>query len=183
MRRLRYQVAASLDGFIATRDGGYDWIVADPAIDFVALHSQFDTAVMGRKTYEVVAAADAAALPDYDVIVFSRSQAPASRGRVTITHDDPVSVVSTLKTQPGRDIWLYGGGELFRTLLDAHLVDTVEIAIMPVLLGSGIPVVPAGAMATLKLVDQRVLPDSGIVVLAYLVGGSTAAAPRIQYVR
>ena len=55
-RRLRYQVAASLDGFIAGPKGEYDWIVMDPSIDFTALYKEFDTAVMGRKTYEVVTA-------------------------------------------------------------------------------------------------------------------------------
>ena len=49
-RRLRYQVAASLDGFIAGPNGEYDWIVMDTAIDFAALYKEFDTAVMGRKT-------------------------------------------------------------------------------------------------------------------------------------
>ena len=55
-RRLRYQVASSLDGFIATEDGGYDWIPMDPEIDFGALFAQFDTLVMGRKTYEMMQA-------------------------------------------------------------------------------------------------------------------------------
>jgi dihydrofolate reductase len=49
-RRLRYQVAVSLDGFIAGPHGEYDWIVMDPAIDFAAMYKEFDTAVMGRKT-------------------------------------------------------------------------------------------------------------------------------------
>ena len=56
MRRLRYQVAASLDGFIAGPNGEFDWIVMDPDIDFAALFKEFDTAVMGRKTHEVVKA-------------------------------------------------------------------------------------------------------------------------------
>src|SRR2546426_7654309 len=55
-RRLRYHVAVSLDGFIAGPNGEYDWIVMDPSIDFAALFKQFDTAVMGRKTYEVLTA-------------------------------------------------------------------------------------------------------------------------------
>ncbi len=50
MRRLRYQVATSLDGYIAGPNGDFDWIVTDPDIDFAALFAQFDTAVMGRKT-------------------------------------------------------------------------------------------------------------------------------------
>ena len=55
-RRLRYQVAVSLDGFIAGPNGEYDWIVMDPSIDFGALFKQFDTLVMGRKTYEPLVA-------------------------------------------------------------------------------------------------------------------------------
>jgi dihydrofolate reductase len=73
-RRLRYQVAASLDGFIAGPDGDYDWIVMDPAIDFGALYAEFDTAVMGRKTYEVQTAQGGhGAMPGMEVIVFSRT--------------------------------------------------------------------------------------------------------------
>ena len=56
MRRLRYNVACSLDGFIADPDGGYDWIVDDKGIDFDALYAQFDTFVMGRRTWEVMQA-------------------------------------------------------------------------------------------------------------------------------
>jgi hypothetical protein len=56
IRRLRYHVAVSVDGFIAGPSGEYDWIVMDPSIDFAALFKEFDTAVMGRKTYEALTA-------------------------------------------------------------------------------------------------------------------------------
>jgi len=56
-RRLRYQVAVSLDGFIAGPNGEADWIVMDPSIDFDALFKEFDTVVMGRKTCGCSAAA------------------------------------------------------------------------------------------------------------------------------
>lgn len=181
-RRLRYQVASSLDGFIADENGGYDWIVADPAIDFNALFGQFDTVVMGRKTFDLTSSQGGGAMPGMQVFVFSRTLPAASREGVTITADDPGQVVAALKNQPGRDIWLYGGGVLFRSLLDAGLVDTVEVAVIPVLLGSGVPLVPPGALAPLTLADYKVLPTSGIVILAYQVGGSTAPAPRIEYV-
>jgi dihydrofolate reductase len=85
--------------------------------------------------------------------------------------------------QPRRDIWLFGGGDLCRELLDAGLVDTVEVAVIPVLLGSGIPLLSAGGMTKLVLADHKVLPDSGIVALSYLVAGSGAAPARIAYVR
>lgn len=183
-RRLRYQVASSLDGFIATPNGGYDWIVMDPAIDFKALYQEFDTAVMGRKTYDVGRAQGASvAMPGIEVIVFSRSLEPGESRGVRIVNDDPAHTVRALKAKPGKDIWLFGGGELFRVLLDAGLVDTVELAVMPVLLGDGIPVLPPGALATLVLSDVKRLATSGIVVLAYSVSGSKGRPPRIRYVK
>src|SRR5262245_40389477 len=86
-RRLRFQVAMSLDGFIATRDGGYDWIVMDPAIDFSALFAEFDTAVMGRKTYEVLRAQDGnGQLPALYSVVFSRTLTPVLQPGVRIVN-------------------------------------------------------------------------------------------------
>jgi dihydrofolate reductase len=184
MRRLRYQVATSLDGFIATPNGGYDWLVMDPAIDFTALYAEFDAAVMGRKTYDVGKSQGASvAMPGIDVVVFSRSLEPVKDRGFRIVNDDPAQVVRELKAQPGKDIWLFGGGELFRVLLDAGLVDTVELAVMPVLLGDGIPVLPPGEAAKLVLSDVKRLAASGIVVLAYSVAGSTGRPPKIRYVK
>jgi dihydrofolate reductase len=180
-KRLRYQVAVSLDGFIADPQGGYDWIVADPTIDFGALYKEFDTAVMGRKTYDIARAQGGnGAMPGIDVVVFSRTLPSTRSPGVRVVSDDPRKVVADIKAGNGRDVWLFGGGELFRYLLDAGLVDTVEVAVMPVLLGSGIPLLPAGAHAGLVLSDLKRLP-SGIVVLAYSVKGSKAAAPKIRY--
>jgi dihydrofolate reductase len=183
-RRLRYQVAMSLDGFIVGPNGDYSWIVMDPAIDFAALFKEFDTAVMGRKTYEVMTAqGGTGAMPGLDVVVFSRTLAAATHPGVRIVSDDPREVVTALKAKPGRDIWLYGGGELFRSLLDAGLVDTVEPAVIPVLLGSGVPLLPAGATTKLVLADQKTLPASGILALAYSVPGGVGPAPRVRYVK
>jgi dihydrofolate reductase len=183
-RRVRYQVAVSLDGFIAGPNGEHDWIVMDPAIDFGALFEEFDTAVMGRKTYEVLSAHGGhGALPGLDVVVFSRTLRPATHPGVRIVNDDPREVVAALKAKPGRDIWLYGGGAFFRSLLDAGLVDTVEVAVVPVLLGSGIPLLPPGAATKLTLADQKTLPVSGIVALSYSVPGGVGPAPRIRFVK
>lgn len=174
----------SLDGFIAGPNGEYDWIVMDPAIDFGALFGEFDTAVMGRKTYEVATAQGGdGGLGGLDVIVFSRTLPPTTSPGVRIVREDPPAVVAELKRRPGRDIWLYGGGVLFRSLLDAGLVDTVEVAVMPVLLGGGIPLLPPGSAAALTLTDQKRLPASGIVALAYAVPGGVGPAPRIGYVK
>jgi dihydrofolate reductase len=184
MRRLRYQVAASLDGFIAGPHGEFDWIVMDPSIDFAALYKEFDTAVMGRKTHEMLTAQGGhGAVPGLDVVVFSRTLPEATHPGVRILNTDARDVVTALKKRPGRDIWLFGGGALFRSLLDAGLVDSVEVAVVPVLLGAGIPLLPPGATAKLTLTDQKTLPASGIVMLSYSVPGSTGPGPRIRYVK
>jgi dihydrofolate reductase len=183
-RRVRYQVAVSLDGFIAGPHGEFDWIVADPSIDFAALYKEFDIVVVGRKTYEVMAAQGRhGAMPGLEVIVFSRSLPPTTHPGVRIVNDDPAEVVAKLKKTPGRDIWLFGGGTLFRSLLDAGQVDTIEVAVMPVLIGAGVPLVQPGSTTKLALVDQKTLPATGIVVLSYSVKGATSAPARIAYVK
>src|SRR5437660_9583851 len=183
-RRLRYHVAVSLDGFIAGLNGEYDWIVSDPSIDFAALFKEFDTAVMGRKTYEVLTAQGGnGAMPGLEVVVFSRTLPAATYPGVRIYNEDPPKIVAALKKKRGGDIWLFGGGVLFRSLLDAGLVDTVEVAVIPVLLGAGVPLLPPGASTKLVLGDQKTLPASGIVALAYSVPGGVGPAPSIQYIK
>ncbi len=172
-RRLRYQVAASLDGFIAAEDGSYDWIPMDPAIDFGALIAQFDTLIMGRLTYETMQAyeggIDDKGVYGKETIVFSRTLDPKAHPRVRVTSADVASVVSDLKQQAGKDVWLFGGGNLFRQCIDLGLVDTVEVAVVPVMLGSGIPLLPKGKRVTLALTGQRTYEGSGTVLLEYAV--------------
>jgi len=127
----------------------------------------------------MTAAGGTGAMPGLEVVVFSRTLPPATHKGVVITNDDPGTVVAGLKKRPGKDIWLFGGGELFRTLLDAGLVDSVEVAVIPVLLGSGVPLLPPGGSTKLVLADQRILPKSGIVALSYVVPRSRRHADRI----
>jgi len=170
MRRLRYEVATSLDGFIAGPNGEYDWIIPDPAVDFPAIWAQFDTLLMGRKTYEVAKGMrNTFSGSASRWIVVSNSLQPAEHKDVEILSDDVAAKVASLKAEPGKDIWLMGGGVLFRTLLDAGLVDSIEVSLMPVLIGSGVPILPEGHLRRLRLTESRALA-SGIVRLKYSFG-------------
>lgn len=165
MRKVRYEVAVSLDGFIAGPNGEYDWIPGDPEMDFNALYDQFDTVFVGRRTFELFHTM----MPKKETFVFSRTLQPTQYPDVTIVHEKPEIVVAELLTKPGKDIWLYGGGLLFQSLLEAKLVDTVEVAVMPVLLGAGVPLFPSSYNPTkLELTKHRV-SKAGVVALAYNV--------------
>jgi dihydrofolate reductase len=114
MRRLRYQVATSLDGYLAGPNGEFDWIVMDPDIDFGALFAQFDTVVMGRKTFlATLQQGGDGSMPGLDVVVFSRTLRRDDHPAVRIVNTDPGEEVRQLKARQGKDIWLFGGGELF----------------------------------------------------------------------
>lgn len=169
MRRIRYQVACSLDGYIAAADGGTDWIVDEPEIDFQELFDQFDTLLMGRRTYEGVRGRETDGFWGKRVLVFSRSLRKEDHPGVTVVTDRVRETLEELRAEPGKDIWLFGGGELFRSLLDFGYVDTVEPAVIPVVLGGGIPFLAGPPLERkLALVGQRVYP-SGVVWLEYTV--------------
>jgi dihydrofolate reductase len=171
MRKVVYGGAMSLDGFIAGPNGEYDWIVMDPDIDFAALMARFDTFLIGRKTFEAMRRMGDAAppAPGIQQIVCSRTLRPDDCPQATLT-DDAARVVVDLRARSGKDIALFGGGELFRSLLSAGLVDEVSVSLVPVLLGGGIPFLPPPAdRARLRLKTHRVYEKSGTVGLEYEV--------------
>ena len=159
----------SLDGYIAGPGGEYDWIVMDPDFDFSEHMAQFDTFLIGRKTFEAMLriGRGAQSIRGAQNVVFSRTLKPADYPQVLMS-DDAVRFVTELRAMPGKDIALFGGGELFRSLLGAGLVDRVEMSLVPVLLGGGIPFLPAPAARTaLKLRKQRFYEKTGAIVLEY----------------
>ena len=168
-RRVRYSVAMSLDGFIAGPKGEFDWIIMDPAFDFGALFKQFDTFLLGRRTFEMTRQGGGGNMAaGTQTIVFSRTLRQSDYPKVVIA-SEVTKTIRQLKKKPGKDIWLFGGGELFRSVLDAGLIDTIEVAVMPILLSQGVPLLPAGARSpALQLTETKTLP-SGIVLLSYTV--------------
>jgi dihydrofolate reductase len=169
MRCVIYSCAMSLDGYIAGTKGEYDWIVMDPDIDFAAMNSRFDTFLIGRKTFDAMRRMGSGAKSTRGTqnIVFSRTLNPSDYPKLTISADAE-SAVTELRAKPGKDIALFGGGELFRSLLTAGLVDRIEVGVIPVLLGAGIPLLASPATrAKLNLRKQRVYEKTGTVGLEY----------------
>jgi dihydrofolate reductase len=172
MRRIRYSVAASLDGYIAGPQGESDWIVMDPEIDFQELFGRFDTVLMGRRTFEQSRGSGegACGMPGMKTVVVSTTLRPRDFPDVTVIGDDLDHALTHLCEQPGKDIWLFGGGTLFRTLLSKRLVDSIEVAVIPVVLGGGVPLVhPPAPRVKLKLTSHKVYTKTGTVSLDYVL--------------
>src|SRR5437879_13697693 len=127
-----------------------------------------DTAIMGRKTYDV-ALKTGGGFGDSKTksYVFSHSQPPGERGGVTFINESPKTFVENLHKQPGKNIWLMGGGELARDFLKDDLVDELYLGIVPVLLGEGIPLFPSGfPQRNFSLVENRTY-SKGMIALRY----------------
>ncbi|MBD0320054.1 MAG: dihydrofolate reductase family protein, partial [Gemmatimonadetes bacterium] len=130
MRPVRYNVAASLDGFIAGPHGEFDWIPMDPTVDFASLFAKVDTVLLGRRSYEAaLEGGEFPWAPSARVFVFSRGMRAEDHPAITVVGSDAGAVVASLRAEEGEgEIWLFGGGELFGELLAEGQVDSVDYA-------------------------------------------------------
>lgn len=168
MRKIRYSVAMSLDGYIAGPNGEADWIVVDPEFNFAELWAQFDTLLMGRRTYEAaIARLGATSMQGKSAFVVSRTLRQADYPKITVLPTVSRETIQTIRSQSEKDIWLFGGAELFHFLLDMGEVDTVEVSIVPVMLGGGIPLLPASPHRTSLKLSRHKVYRSGLVFLTY----------------
>ena len=148
MRKVTFGGANSLDNFIAREDGSYDWIMmSDEANEIMKEYwTNLDTLVMGRKTYDVATQsapkgkkAKKNPYGNIKTYVFSRTLEPGERDGVVFVDEDPGKFVRKLKKQDGKEICVFGGGEIGTALLEAGVIDEIGFVIHPVLLGSGVP--------------------------------------------
>ncbi|KAH6704565.1 hypothetical protein VD0002_g1349 [Verticillium dahliae] len=174
MPRVRYNVATTLDGFIASPDGSTTWILDDPSIDFTALYNEFSCLVMGRKTYEVMLhhgeTSGANILAGHHVIVISKTLKQEDYPDIEIVRDGYIDMVRNLKSGQGKDIWLMGGSRLASEFLAAGLLDAVETAVMPAIIGRGIKMISQETenedfwKLNLRSVEKK---ETGILMLTY----------------
>jgi dihydrofolate reductase len=162
-------VGISLDGYIARPDGSVDFLFMPKDYSMAAFFKRIDTAVMGRKTYEVALKLGGGTMgsPGMKSFVFSRSMKAGERGGVTIVSETPKQIVDGLRKKKGKDIWLMGGGELTREFLREDLVDELYLGVVPVLIGDGIPAFPSGFPQREFVLVENKTYSKGLIALGY----------------
>src|SRR5438046_1532935 len=145
-RNVIVHIATSADGYIARPDGDLDWLTSRPAPEgfygMNAFMKSIDTMLLGRKTYEVSLRMGGKFDSKSRTIVFSRHPPPADApSGVEFVNGAIGPFVSRLRKQPGKDIWLMGGGELIASFLDEQAIDEFIISVVPVFIGDGIPLI------------------------------------------
>lgn len=173
-RKIIVHIAASADGYIARPDGDLDWLTSRPApkgfYGMNAFTRTIDTMLLGRKTYEASLRLGATFREKSRTIVFSRhAPPPDAPPGVEFVSDEIAPFVNRLRAQPGKDIWLMGGGELIASFLDAHAIDEFVVSVVPVFIGDGIPLIARRhrhVPLELRSVEQF---EDGLVQLHYLV--------------
>src|SRR5258705_1943809 len=145
-RKVIVQIAASADGYIARPDHDLEWLTSRPAPEgfygMNAFMKSIDTLLLGRKTYEVSLSLGGKFDSKTRTIVFShRAAPPDAPPGVEFVNSAIGAIVSGLREQPGKDIWLMGGGELIASFLDENAIDEFVISVIPVFIGDGIPLI------------------------------------------
>jgi dihydrofolate reductase len=167
MRNVVLGVGISIDGYIARPKGDVDFLFMPKDFSMVPFFATIDTAVMGRKTYEVSLKLGGTFGGEMASYVFSRTRPAGRRDGVTITHKSPAALIREIRKRSGKNIWLMGGGELARDFLLADLVDELLLGVVPVLLGGGIPLFPAGfPQRNFALIENKTY-SRGLIEIKY----------------
>jgi dihydrofolate reductase len=175
-RRVIVHIATSADGFIARPDGDLEWLTSRPApappgfYGMNAFVKSIDTKILGRKTYEASLRLGAKFDSQSRFIVFSRHAPPADApAGVEFLSGAIGPFVSQLREQPGKNIWLMGGGELIASFLDAQAIDEFVISVVPVFVGDGIPLIARRHRHVLLDLQSSERFADGLVQLHYRV--------------
>jgi dihydrofolate reductase len=175
MPLLRASLAVSLDGFIAARDGGVAWMhdYFSPEIDFGGFMKTIGATVFGRTTFDEALGRMHIGKREKDnqVVVLTHRPIPKAPPGVEAFSGDVHELAARLKRDlegTGKDVWLIGGGLSIASFHEAGLVDRWELAIIPVLLGDGVPLFPRHSRGRedLRVTRSRTLKN-GIIETWY----------------
>ncbi len=140
-RNVILYIGTSIDGFIANDDGTLEWLETTEVegdSGYNSLLNRIDTVVMGKGTYDTIRGFDIDyPYSDYKNYVFSKFVS-GSDEYASFINKDVEAFINNLKQQPGKDIWLIGGGKLAREFFKGNLIDEFQLAIAPIILGKGI---------------------------------------------
>lgn len=167
MRSIVLGLGISIDGYIARKDGSYDFLFMPKDYSMAAFMKSIDTAILGRKTWEVAKAAGGTFGPEMKSYVMSRSLKAGEQDGVTVTRQTPKGLAAAIRRRRGKNIWLMGGGEVAREFLAADLVDELYLGVVPVLLGEGIPLFPAGFPQRNFKLTENLTFSRGLISLRY----------------
>lgn len=145
MRKISLFIAMSLDGYIADSKGGVDWLKGQGSEDEdIDAYSEFvkniDTILMGWNTYHQIVtelSPNEWIYNDFTTYVITHKEHTSSE-KIRFENINPVDLVNRLKKEHGKDIWICGGANLVRQLVNENLIDYYYITVIPTLLGSGI---------------------------------------------
>ncbi len=143
LRNINYHIAITLDGYICREDGSIDGFLmeGEHAEDFIKLLDNYDSVLMGRKTYEFGfqfgLKAGQPAYPNLKHYVFSKSLEFNQTEAVKLVKSNTIEYVKDLKNSEGGDIWLCGGGELAGALFENDLIEKLTLKVNPIVFGSG----------------------------------------------
>ena len=172
-RKVIVHIAASADGYIARPDGDLEWLTSRPApkgfYGIEAFMKSIDTHLLGRKTYEAGLRLGAK-FDSGRTIVFSRKAPPADApSAVEFVNGAIGPFVTRLREQPGKDIWLMGGGDIIASFLDEQAIDEFVISVAPVFIGDGIPLIARRHRHVLLDLQSVERFEDGLVQLRYRI--------------
>ncbi len=164
-------IACSLDGLIARPDGGIDWLLtgAGPPEEFgyAAFYASVDAIVMGRGTYEACRAMGEWLYPGKPTIVLTRRPLADPPDGVEARAAEVAEVVADCEAKGMGRVWVEGGGDVVRQFMAIGRLDVLEVAMLPVVLGAGIPLFPEGCAESRFTLRSCVARAGGVLHLIY----------------
>ncbi|RRB07425.1 dihydrofolate reductase family protein [Larkinella rosea] len=171
MRKVKLYIASSIDAYIAGPNGEIDWLFTEGEFGYNAFMETIDTTLMGHDTYKLVAGFNDFPYKNQTNYVFTRNPTTPEAPYVQFVSEDVASFVEQLKQQDGKDIFLIGGGQINAILLEAGLIDELQVFVHPIILGKGIPMFqPTSKPDVWQFVETKAF-ECGLVELHYVKKG------------